>query len=110
MKLELDIPEWVGDRVVRTLAGREHVASLHPDGTLWVKKDRCDQCGNCCIDAGPLLPEQDVDGVKYCAYCHLDEVDGLWHCRNPAQPYGCVKDAPPKNPHEVCSQTWEKVK
>lgn len=108
MILAIDLPSWIGDRALRGIAGREHVFTLYPDGSLYIKQGRCNQCGNCCTDAGPLFPEQDVEGVKYCAYCNFDE--GKWHCRNPAQPYGCVKDAPPKNPHPECSQTWIKVK
>ena len=108
MILAIDLPEWVGDRALRIIAGREHVATLYPDGSLYLKQGRCVQCGKCCRNAGPLFPEQDIEGIKYCAYVGYDEEK--WHCRNPAQPYGCVKDAPPNNPHPECEQTWVKVK
>lgn len=108
MILAIDLPDWIGDRAVRIIAGREHVATLYPDGSLYMKQGRCNQCGNCCIDPGPRFPEQDIEGVKYCAYVHVEE--GKFWCRNDIQPYGCVKDAPPNNPHSECSQTWIKVK
>ncbi len=109
MRLEIEVPEWVGDRTLKLIAGsNEHVATLFPDGSLWVKKERCNQCGDCCINPGPLFPSQDVHGLMYCAHCELE--DGKWWCKHPTQPFGCVKDSPPRNPHPDCVQTWEKVK
>lgn len=48
MRLTLELPEWALDRPIYIMAGNENVAVLC-EGKLWVKLNRCNYCGKCCI-------------------------------------------------------------
>ncbi len=93
MKIELEIPDWIGKRTLMLLAGKELVA-YRTAGRPWrIKKTRCNQCGECCMDY-PKVPFGCDDEGK----CNkLEKEDGKWLCRAGADtPKRCLGD-PTKN-------------
>jgi hypothetical protein len=106
-KLKLKIPKWRGDRKVYIFFGREQYAVIDQNDTVHIKIERCNYCGLCCQEPGEQFPEYIPEGEdkKYCAHCRKD-VDE-WVCENPAVPYSCLTDEPPRLPHKDCVMRYK---
>jgi len=109
MKIEIEIPDWHGDRPMYVHFGREAYMIRNPDGTTYIKTVRCNQCGKCCQEPGPRFPTYIPEGeeVEYCVYCEYDKVDKIWVCKNDAVPYGCVRETGGTLPHKDCIMEYK---
>jgi len=91
MKIELDLPDWVGkDDILMLLHGQELVAFKHPCGDWKVKKVRCNQCGECCLDVEPGHVPFPVEDGK----CSMLDTSGeKWFCKaGHKKPFACLGD------------------
>jgi hypothetical protein len=49
MKIEIEVPDIIGQRRLVLVAGTELIAEWYPFDKKWkVKKERCSRCGKCC--------------------------------------------------------------
>lgn len=57
MKIEVELPEWCAERHIYIMAGIE-LAAWKPYGenVIYVKAERCNQCGICCKNLPPKYP------------------------------------------------------
>jgi hypothetical protein len=101
-KLTIEIPEWRGERHIHIFFGREQYAIIDLKNNIHIKTERCNRCGLCCQEPGPMLPEYrpDKNGPKYCAHCEKD--NEVWQCKNSAVPFGCIRETPNTLPHKNC--------
>lgn len=107
MKIELEVPDWVVNRRILILAGGECVAQKMPDDDHWnVKVDRCNHCGECCLDSPPTPYGLDDEGK--CVKLVLER--GVWECTAGLdKPLRCVLD-PNLIEYGPCNITHRKVK
>jgi hypothetical protein len=96
MKFIVELPGWVSkDSTLMLLADQELVAFKVPGGSLKIKKDRCNQCGECCLDTPDgHTPFGSDDEDK----CNALVKDGdRWLCTaGPRKPFRCLPDPNPK--------------
>ena len=103
MKIELDLPDWVFDKTstLRILKGLELVAFREPKKEWKVKKVRCVQCGECCLDMpdGHTPFGSDEEGK-----CNALKKEGdKWICTaGDKKPFVCLGD-PLKGNTPSCS-------
>ena len=66
MKIELELPDWaVGENKTILLLSNQELVAVKKTGEKWkVKKTRCIQCGECCMDVGNLTPYGADDEMK----------------------------------------------
>ena len=131
MKLVVDIPPWAEERHIIVLAGSEPIAILkkkpiknaaQPEGWIeWVKTERCNLCGLCCLD--PTVDDPDwpfgtkrleIDGkVQWvCGVLtrEMEEDRPIYRCMaGHLSPWGCIAKNPPHLPHPECSIRYEEV-
>lgn len=92
MRVVIDIPDWVSKHQLLTLlAGQEVVAFKWPGEDWKIKVERCNQCGECCLD----IPQNHTPfGADEEGRCNaLKEEDGKLICtagRN--KPWCCLHD------------------
>jgi len=112
MKILLDIPDWAMDGVIRLLSNAELVAYKEPgrDQPFFVKVERCNQCGECCLDVGEKGPFGCDDEGK-CVKL-VKRTDGKWDCTaGRLFPFTCILPPKGKRAEEIgCSITFEKQK
>lgn len=108
-KIEIEVPEWGEKCRVYIFIGRECYALSEPDGTLYIKTERCNKCGKCCRNPGPLFPTYVPEGeeCEYCVHCTRVSNDE-WECTNPIVPFSCLKDSGRKLPHPECVMKYKK--
>lgn len=65
--IKVEIPKWARERHIYVMAGIECLAVKPKDGPLYVKVERCNQCGRCCMNLGAAGHAFPVIGGR-CAY------------------------------------------
>jgi hypothetical protein len=92
MKIEIEIPEWAtnANQHLKILSNQELVAFKEPGGDWEIKKTRCVQCGECCMDVFNLTPFGGDDEGK----CNALVKEGdRWLCTAGAdKPFRCLQD------------------
>lgn len=106
MKIELELPDWVQEKVIYIFSSNQMVATKQPDGNWFVVTKPCVNCGKCCSRYNEK-PFQCNENGK-CPY--LEEYpDGTTHCKLGAyRPFGCSVDNPNGNP-DFCSIVLEEM-
>ena len=96
MKIELELPDWVETQRISILAGKELVASKVPDSKWKIKTERCNHCGECCLDAGDRRLPWGLDDEGKCNA--LIKEGNKWLCgAGLYMPYICLHDPSKKN-------------
>jgi hypothetical protein len=92
MKFELEIPNWVNPNLtLMLLAGQELVAFKQPNRSLKVKRERCNRCGECCLDTPNKHTPFGSDDEDKCNA--LKRSGDQWICTAGARkPYRCLPD------------------
>jgi hypothetical protein len=92
MKIELELPEWVDpNATLILLADQELVAFKTPNEELKVKKERCVQCGECCLDTPDGHTPFGSDDEDKCNA--LKKEGDKWLCTAGAKkPFRCLPD------------------
>ena len=106
MQIEIEIPDWAKERRILIIAGCELAAMKLPHEDFWkIKQQRCDLCGECCLDNPPTPYGVDDEGK-----CNKLRKDGnQWIClAGSGRTVACLKD-PPES-YEACRITYQKVK
>ena len=88
--INVTLPDWVDERDIFIVAGMEVVAIRRAyQKTINVKKDRCSQCGKCCMD----VSKDHFAGVGSdgnCEYLSFDKLSNLYECKiGPYKPFHC---------------------
>ena len=96
------IPRWAEGKRIYVTVEWEGYMLREPNGEVWVKIDRCNQCGKCCIlddhelEHGWPVGMKESDGVMYCGKIDTEWKDGktIYNCvAGPFTPHSCNKDA-----------------
>jgi hypothetical protein len=102
MKFIVDMPNWVDPHgTLILLCDQELVAYKEPRKEVRVKKERCNQCGECCLDTPDgHTPFGSDDENK----CNALVKDGdRWLCTaGPRKPFRCLPD-PNQKIYDGCS-------
>jgi Fe-S-cluster containining protein len=92
---------------------RETVRVKYDDGTVWVRKGHCNQCGDCCKfhpTKPPGVPFPNMR-TRRCAQV-FEADDGTWRCSiYDDRPYWCAVFPLPEHMDGVgprCTISWEK--
>ena len=106
MKIEIEIPDWAVNQkqTLLLLSNQELVATREYKKNWQIKKTRCVQCGECCMDVGNLTPFGGDDELK----CNALVKEGdKWVCTAGAdKPFRCLQD-PLKSNNPDCSIEYE---
>ena len=103
-KISLELPKWSDERIIHVLAGIEHVAK-RDNGVWYIKKDRCNLCGVCCMNVSEGWPHGQNPDTGHCQ--HLWFEGKLWRCLlGTDRPYVCCVS---EGEEGECSITWQKV-
>lgn len=111
MKIEIEIPNWAAEQFISVMAGGELVAYKKPNDTvLYVKTDRCDSCGKCCMSLSKQFFLPTTDGV--CDY--LGHSGDKYLCTvYGKRPGACERSDPVlfhgEKSHGVCSIRYKKI-
>ncbi|MCK5602101.1 hypothetical protein KAR91_09535 [Candidatus Pacearchaeota archaeon] len=102
MKITFDLPGWVDEnQTLMLLSGQELVAFKEPGQEWRVKKDRCVQCGECCLDTPDGHTPFGSDDEDKCNA--LEKVGDKWLCTAGAKkPFRCLPD-PNQKEYTGCS-------
>lgn len=88
--IDLDLPDWVDPKKELFLISGKELVAFKRYGQPWsVKVERCNQCGECCLDFPPVVFGYDEEGK-----CNkLEREDGRWLCRAGSDtPKRCLAD------------------
>jgi len=115
MRIVLDVPDWAEKAKIAVFAGVEEIAHynhLQDPDNMFVKVDRCNQCGDCCrwpgIGDSPTLKTikgtciwlkeaQEISGQRF--YCSIAS----------HRPITCMYDPTIRKNQPNCSITYKKV-
>jgi len=103
-----NLPDWGKDQRFTILLGMELYASYAPGGEIFVKKIRCDFCGQCCMDLIPNHKTMTPWGVDDEGKCNAlrKNRSGNWICDPPGgvalKPFSCMQDPLKSNTPECC--------
>jgi len=111
MKIDLDLPACYSNRDIRIFAGIEEVAHFKQVGSRagrwFIKKDRCNKCGKCCMD----VPKSWLHGRQengWCKHLEYSEGDRGYLCDyGVSRPFSCSHGDDAGK--DYCSVTWEKI-
>jgi len=104
MKIEIEIPDWAGERALHILSGNEAVATKLSDGDWYVVTERCNRCGKCCKQYDKVPFECNENG--WCPYLY-EEPTGEYTCLLGAyRPVGCSTLGPIPT---FCNMKMERV-
>jgi hypothetical protein len=85
-----NLPEWVNPKkTLMLISGKELVAFKQANRPWKIKEQRCNQCGECCLDFPPAPFGHDDEGK-----CNMLQKQGdKWECRAGANtPKRCLAD------------------
>ena len=93
MKLILDLPDWATyeDAEFKLLRNQELVAFKFPKDEWKVKRDRCVQCGECCLDVPEGHTPFGTNGEGKCNML-VKEGDKLVCKAGYNKPFACLGD------------------
>jgi len=96
MKIEIEIPEWAGERTIMIFAGQEPIAYKHYGKPLKVKTVRCNRCGECCLTVPDDKLFCGTNGEGKCNDLRADGLcgSGVW------KPFCCC--VPIEKPEDYC--------
>jgi len=100
MKVILDLPKWAEDKArdhtIMVLIGQELAAFKDPGEKWKIKKIRCVQCGECCLDTPDRHTPFGSDDEDKCNALKKDREK--WICTvGPRKPFRCLPDPNPKS-------------
>lgn len=92
-KSTFEVPEWAAERRILILAGVELLAEKVPWEPWKVKVDRCNFCGQCCMEFKPNSDQTPfgVDDEGKCKALIKDRGDWVCSVMN-RKPYMCLHD------------------
>jgi len=107
MKITIDLPEWAEERHIYVMAGIELLAHKLPDKPLYIKTERCNMCGKCCMDLSNRHPFPVVNGR--CIYLQKEPgKNEMWRCELAInRPFGCSVGIPRA---DYCPIRFEEIK
>lgn len=101
--MKIEIPEWAEEGYIDVIMnGVERIAFKNhgKDSPIMIKVERCNQCGECCLDIGKGGPFGSDDEGK-CT--KLVRNAGKWECTaGQNRAVRCLRD-PNKNSYPECS-------
>lgn len=106
MKLTLDLPDWVDERMIRIFAGIEEVAKRPPQTRVWeIKSQRCNWCGSCCKNVPVDWPQGQNIVTGHCR--HLIQNKTTCECDLLAdRPFMCCAG---EGIEGECNITWQNI-
>lgn len=102
--MKIVFPDWAKEKAkhntIMILIGNELVAHKKPREDWQIKKVRCNQCGECCLDVFDLTPFGSDDEGK----CNALKKEGdKWICTAGAnKPFRCLSDPNKGNVSDCC--------
>ena len=85
------LPDRTKDRTIMILADQELVAFKEPRQEIKIKKVRCVQCGECCLDVEENHTPFGTNGEGKCNM--LDTTGDKWKClAGYKKPFSCLSD------------------
>jgi hypothetical protein len=101
-KIKIDLPDWVDPNgTLMLLCDQELVAFKEPGKSIKIKKQRCNQCGECCLDTPDGHTPFGSDDENKCNA--LVKRGDKWFCTAGAKiPFRCLPDAN-KRAYSCCS-------
>jgi hypothetical protein len=96
--INFKLPEWIDENQTLTLlCGQELIAFKHPNEEWKIKKIRCNQCGECCMN----IPDNFLYGTNGEGKCNKLVKEGdKWLCTaGKDKPFCCLQD--PANIEEI---------
>jgi len=89
--MNIKLPDWIDPHgTLMLLCNQELVAYKEPKGEWKIKKVRCNQCGECCLDVEPNHVPFPIENGK-CSM--LDTSGDKWTCKaGHKKPFACLGD------------------